>query len=99
MIEDYLTDAVTIIRAPARDEFGEPVGAPTEEAVKARVEFGMKLVRTSTGEQEISTATVTLMTAVTPGVDKLVFDGAEHSILAVTRARGLDEQFFKAFCA
>jgi hypothetical protein len=102
MIADHLTDSITIVRTPERDEFGEPIlpeEAVTPEVVLGLVVYGMRSVRNSTGEQAVSSATVMLLDQVTPGIDRLVFAGSEHAVLAITQKNDWDNVFFKVWCA
>jgi len=81
-IRHLLRETCTLIHAAATDEWGEPVGATTEEDVPCRFEFEGKMVRDNTGEEVVAQGEVFLYHSVdVESVARIRFAGREYSIL------------------
>ena len=89
MINIYLIDTV-VIKKITYDQWGEP--SETTETVKARVVYKTHLVRNFAGEQVVSLASVMLKNRTLSHADKITFDGIDHAILNISKARGFSYQ-------
>lgn len=85
MINAYLIDTV-IIKKITYDQWGET--SESTEIIKARVIYGSRLVRNFAGEQVVSSAQVMLKNRTLSHADKITFDGIDHAILNISKARG-----------
>ncbi len=102
MIADYLTDAIVIIRPTALDAFGEPLDPSTPVTrtnSRAHIDYGLKKVLTTSGAEAVSTAVMIVLESLRPGIDRIEFNGEEHSILAVKQANDWDNVVNRVWCA
>ena len=91
MIEDYQTLTVTIVRAPSKDQWGEPEAAGARERVAAHYRSSRRLIRTPAGEEIMASGIVVLAPGVAIGPeDRILHDGKELRPVQVDRARSLD---------
>lgn len=85
MIDSYLLDDVVITTKSGAYAWGEKPTATV--TVKARVEFGNKIVRNFAGEEVTSSAVIMMKDrAITPE-DKITIDGRLCAILSYKRYR------------
>ena len=99
MIGAYLVDKVTLRMDKGSDEWQEPNTAQ-DVAVKAFIDYGERRIQNEAGQLVVSMAKVLMRprTIIKTGFatratktiaykDKVIFDGEEHGILRISKAR------------
>ena len=106
MIRSYLIDSITIRYLTALDQWQEPTW--NDVAVKARVEWGDKLIRNAQGEQVVSAALVYLAGDVTPptNADRIILglivsgvESVEYAIIRVDKKTDFSISHFEVWIA
>ena len=111
MINVYLTDNITQRQFKGADEYGTP-STPTDVARRARVDYRNRMVTNLEGRNVISMAKILLspltiirsslaarVAATIAYEDKFVFDGVEHSILRIAKAKDWRTRFLEVYVA
>jgi len=115
MIDPYLVDPITIIKAGGDPTWGEP-DATSEVDVMGKIEYKTRLIRNLTGEQVVAgtigaiTSSVTvLLSASIEGDpylgralshrDKLKFNSIEHVILEIETPKAFDDPHYEVHVA
>lgn len=93
MINAYLVDTV-IIKSQVKDKWGS-VSETTQKTVKARIDYRMKLVRNAKGEEEVSSARVTVANQVLTYDDLINFDSRDHTILAIEKMKDFNQRYLR----
>lgn len=82
MINAYKTDSI-VIKRTTYDQWGEPTTA--SESIMGKVEQKTKLVRSLSGEEVTSSASVLVGNIDVEHDDRIVFGGKEYSIINIER--------------
>ena len=87
MIEAYLNQTAVLKVKGAVDEFNQPTYA-ADVTINCRVDYSRKMVRSSTGQEVVSMATLFTASRVRPD-DVIVFDSTNWTVIAVADESGL----------
>ena len=115
MIDAYLVDPVTIIKAGGDPTWGEPAGT-TEVDVMGKIEYKTKLLTDLTGEQVVAgtkgAAMASAMVLLPESIegdsylkralshkDKLEFNDIEHVILKIDKPKAFDNPHYEVWVA
>ena len=111
MIGAYLVDTITLRMDKGMDKWGEP-NATEDETVKAFIDYGERRVNNALGELVVSMAKVIMRprTIIMSGFstradntiaykDKIVFDGMEHAIMRISKARDFSVRNIEVYVA
>ena len=115
MIDPYLVDPITIIKAGGAPTWGEPAGT-TEVDVMGKIEYKTRLIRNIGGEQVAAgtigaiTSSVTIL--LSAGIeadaylgralshrDKLKFNSIEHVILEIETPKAFSDPHYEVHVA
>lgn len=86
MIGTYIRDSVTWLQYAGRDDYGDE-SAPTEVALSARVNWEVKTVRDSAGQEVVSTGHILMADKPRADEDRIKIDGVEYVIIAAKEAK------------
>jgi len=115
LIDAYLVDPITIIKASGDPTWGEPA-ATTEVDVMGKIEYKTKLLRDLTGEQVVAgtsgAITASVMVLLPLSIeddsyldralshrDKLKFNDIEHVILKIDKPKAFDDPHYEVWIA
>ena len=113
MIDAYLVDAITIIKAGGAPTWGEPA-ATSEVDVMGKIEYKTRLIRDLTGEQVVagtigaitSSAMILLSASIDTNLgralshkDKLKFNSIEHVILKIETPKAFSDPHYEVYVA
>jgi len=111
VIGAYLVDSITLRKHNGADEWREPVAA-TDEAVKAFVQYGERMIQNAAGELVVSMAKVLMRprTIINSGYstraantisykDTIVFDGETHAIMRISKLRDFSVRSLEVYVA
>ena len=115
MIDAYLVDSITIIKAGGAPTWGEPA-ATLEVDVMGKIEYKTKLTRELGGEQVVagttgaamasamvllpeSIETVAYLGRALSHQDKLKFNGIEHVILKIDKPKAFSNPHYEVYVA
>ena len=88
MIEFYANQTAVLKVKGVVDEFNQPTYA-ADAVIQCRMEYTRKMVRSSTGQEVVSMATLFTTSKVRPD-DVIVFDSVNWTAIAVADECGLD---------
>lgn len=89
MIEDYANQTITWKRRTGQNAYNEPTFAP-DASIKVRWEDKRRLVRSFTGEEVISEATIYTESLVEPNDVLIDPDGREWTVITKGKSPDLD---------
>ena len=115
MIDAYLVDSITIIKAGGAPTWGEPAGTSNVD-VMGKIEYKTKLLSDLTGEQVVAgtkgAATASAMVLLPESIendsylgralshgDKLKFNGIEHVILKIDKPKAFSDPHYEVWVA
>jgi len=115
MINAYMVDPITIIKAGGAPTWGEPAGT-TEVKVMGKIEYKTKLLSDLTGEQVVAgtrgAAMASAMVLLPESIenesclnralsheDKLKFNGIEHAILKIEKPKAFSNPQYEIYIA
>jgi len=115
IIDPYLIDPITIIKAGGAPTWGEPADT-TEVDVMGKIEYKTRLIRNLTGEQVTAgtigaiTSSVTILLSANIETDaylgralshrdKLKFNSIEHVILEIETPKAFDDPHYEVHVA
>ena len=111
MIGAYLVDTITLRMDKGMDQWQEPL-APEDISVKAFIDYGEHRIQNESGEVVVSMAKVYMRprTVITTGFstraantisykDKIVYDGAEHAIMRISKSRDFSVRSMDVYVA
>lgn len=92
MIEDYQTVDVVIVRAPAKDRWGEPTsGSGARVAARATYSSSRRIIRTPLGEEIQASGVFAFGPGFVIGTDdRILYGGRELRPIQVNRPQTLD---------
>lgn len=113
MIDAYLVDPITIIKAGGAPTWGEPA-ATTEVDVMGKIEYKTRLIRELGGEQvtagTIGAITASVMVLLPESIesdsylgrtlsheDKLKFNSIEHVILKIDKPKAFSDPHYEVY--
>ena len=96
MIGEYATTDITLVQSNGLDIWGTPL-APTNVALKARVEYGTYLVFNSAGENVLCSIKVTMEDRTLTHEDNIIVDGETCIIKKISRPSTLDYQLLEVY--
>jgi len=106
MISSYLVDHVTVVKSNGNDQWGEPLPS-TNVPTRGYVEWKTNLVRDLKGEEIVSPVHVYLHMRRTDNAlgralvhaDRLIVDGRERSIIAISEPKAFDHPHYEVYLA
>lgn len=97
MIRPYLTDDAVWVRHQGTDQWGEP-SLPVEQPIKTRIQYRLRVVRDSRGQEAVSSAKLMVLDRPGPS-DRYRFDDRLHGIIQIHRRASFDASHYEVFVA